>query len=151
MTQAKRDIWGGLIMVVVGASFAVYALMNLPLGTLARMGPGLYPFAAGVLLLVCGGAITLRGWLSGVSEGEDIDLRAAAWIMASIATFGLLVRPLGLVAALLSLVLVASRADPSMAFWKASILALCIAAAAVLIFIVGLGLQFPVIVWPPDF
>ena len=49
-SRFKKDYYGGALMVVIGVA-AAYAASGYQLGTLARMGPGFFPCAVGVLLV----------------------------------------------------------------------------------------------------
>ena len=148
MTGPSRDLVGGLSMLAIGGFFAAYALLYLPLGSLARMGPGMYPLGAGALLAVLGLSIAAKGWLGSPGEGIALRPRAAFFVLLSLAAFGALVRPFGLAPALVVLVLIATRADGRLSWRGSGLLATGVAVAAVLIFRVALGLQFTIASWP---
>jgi hypothetical protein len=55
-----KDVWGGLLMLVLGIVVAVQGT-SYSIGTLSRMGPGYFPVALGVILALCGIAIGVQG------------------------------------------------------------------------------------------
>ena len=143
----QKDVAAGLIYVATGAAFSLGAL-NYKLGDPARMGPGWFPFAIGILLVLVGLATAAAGMRPHAPEErvERPSLGPLFWVIGAVVLFGLLLQPLGLVAALAALVLVSSRASHEFT-WQAT---LVLAAALILfssgVFIWGLGLQIPL--WP---
>ena len=55
----QKDVAAGLLYVAFGAAFSLGAL-NYKLGEPARMGPGWFPFAIGVLLVIVGAVTSAR-------------------------------------------------------------------------------------------
>ena len=51
-----KDLSAGAIFIAIAAFFLSSAWLNLEIGTSFRMGPGYFPVALAVLLLVLGGA-----------------------------------------------------------------------------------------------
>ena len=49
-----KDILAGAVLIALGLPGAAYALATLPLGTLRRMGPGMFPAALGLILALFG-------------------------------------------------------------------------------------------------
>lgn len=142
-----RDIAGGGLLLLLGAWIAWYALGTLDMGTLRRMGPGLFPVGVGTILSVFGAAIMVpafarRGTL------EAVEIRSTICVLASLAVFGLLVRPYGLAPAIAGLIVTATLAETR--FRPLSILAsiLVLSTAAYLIFSKGLGLPLVMARWP---
>ena len=54
-----RDVVAGAALIAVGALYAGYAAWDLPLGSLRRMGPGLFPVGLGALLALFGACIAV--------------------------------------------------------------------------------------------
>jgi hypothetical protein len=136
-----RDAASGGIFVVVGAFFAISAIMTLPIGTAFRMGPGFFPLTLGVILAAIG-AIVLFGSVNKPSEpGETIAWRGIFFVLVPPILFGLFVRELGLaicVALVVGLVALASR-EMTVRLGLALVAGLTL--FCVLIF--GYGLQIP--------
>jgi hypothetical protein len=143
----QKDFAAGVIYILAGAGFALGAL-NYKVGEAARMGPGYFPLAVGVLLAATGMAVA-AGSLRAKAPQETVrrpDLRTILWVLGSVVLFALLLQPAGLVVALAALVLVSSAASHEFT-WRGAL-----ANTAVLIlfstgvFIKGISLQIPL--WP---
>jgi hypothetical protein len=142
-----RDICGGGFLAVFGASAALYATTALDVGNIVRMGPGMFPAAVGCILAVLGVAILLPA-LFRSGEFPAIDWRSFLTILASILAFALMIRPFGMVPAIVAQTLIASRADSKLSLFGATVLAACVASGAALIFKVGLGAPVATVNWP---
>ena len=142
-----RDILGGLSLVLIGLYAATYSFLWLRMGSLSNMGPGLAPASAGVILVVLGFAIMIPAFARAGSWPSG-DLGPFLAVSASVAVFALLLRPFGLVPAILGLTFVAYLADNSLSL----IGRLCVAAGlclcATIIFVVILGMQIKIVNWP---
>jgi len=141
------DIIGGAALVAIGVAIAGYALTTMKLGTVSRMGPGMFPAALGVILAILGFMIVLPA-LFREGRTPQVDLRSMLAVSGSMLAFALLVRPFGLVPAIVALVAIASRADGKLPPIGVALVAGGLALASVLIFSVGLGLQLPAFAWP---
>lgn len=143
----QQDVAAGLLYMLFGAAFSVGAL-GYKLGDPSRMGPGWFPFAIGLLLVVVGAVTAWSGIRPNAAELKvrTPELGPLAWIIGAVVLFGLLLQPMGLVVSLLVLVLVSSMASHEFS-WKA---ALASAVALILfstaVFIWGINLQIPL--WP---
>jgi hypothetical protein len=143
----QKDFWAGLMFVGFGAFFAGFGV-HYNIGTAAKMGPGYFPTSLGVITILLG-IITLAGGMSGKASAEKtekFDLRTLFLILVSIVIFGLLLRPLGLIASLVMLVVISSYASHEFS-WKATLVnAAVLIGVCLIIFIWGLKLQFQL--WP---
>lgn len=142
-----RDIIGGGLLLLVGAWIAWHASAYYDLGTIRRMGPGLFPTAIGVILALFGLAVMIPAFFrSGTLD--EFEFRSTAAVLASVAAFAMVIRPYGLVPAIAALVVVASLAE--LKFRPVSILAsiVVLSALAYLIFRAGLGLPLAMVRWP---
>src|SRR5687767_704082 len=93
-----KDVAAGALYVFVGVGFALGALAY-RMGTAARMGPGYLPFWLGVILTGIGLLIIMKGLRRKTSRErlEGWDLRSLFLILGSVALFGIMLEPLGLV------------------------------------------------------
>lgn len=143
----QKSFAAGLLYIAVGLAFAIGAT-NYRMGDAARMGPGYFPFALGLLLAAIG-AIVLVGSLRSRTPAEPLPrfhFKTLAWILGSVVLFGVLLVPLGLVGSLIVLVFVSSMASHEFG-WKGTLLnALLLLAICAGAFVYGLGLQLPM--WP---
>lgn len=142
-----RDIIGGAVLVLIGAFAAFHALTSLRLGTISQVGPALFPAALGGLLVMLGLLILVPAFFR-TGEMPEGDFRSFITILASILAFAIVVRPFGLVPAIIVLTLIASRADRKLGVVGVLALAICLSLAATLIFRVGLGVQLATLTWP---
>lgn len=143
----QKDIAAGVLYVLFGAAFSIGALQY-KLGDPSRMGPGWFPFWVGVLLVVVGACTALGGLrLSASPERiKAFELRALAWVIGAVVLFGLLLQPLGMVAALAVLVVVASLASHEFTWTGALASAVVLILFSAAVFIWGINLQIPL--WP---
>lgn len=142
-SKDTRDIIGGFSLVAMGLFAALYA-QRYDLGELQEMGPGYFPTALGVLLMVLGLFIAIPAFFR---EGTSINIewKSLLWVLISISVFAIALTKAGLVVATILSVLAA--AVPSKSSWKSRmILAISLAVMTYLVFLLGLGMVLPV--WP---
>jgi hypothetical protein len=142
-----RDVIGGGVLILGGALVMLYATTQLQIGSLSRMGPGLFPAALGGLLCIFGAIVALPA-LFRQGAPVTIELRPFFFVLASILVFGLTVHPLGIAPAVILMVLVSTLSEPRMSLPGALLLAAVLAAMAVLIFNVGLDIPVEAVRWP---
>jgi hypothetical protein len=143
----QKDVAAGLLYLAFGAAFSLGAL-NYKLGDPARMGPGWFPFWIGILLVIVG-VITAASGMRTTAVRDDIkrlELGSLVWIIGAVLLFGLLLKPLGLVAALAVLVLVSSRASHEFTWASAIALATALIVFSCAVFVWGINLQLAL--WP---
>jgi hypothetical protein len=135
------DIVGGLLVVAVGV-FAVLHAQQYAFGNLQRMGPGFFPTAIGILLIVLGIFITLP---AAFRAGPSIQIhwKGCFWVLLSIFAFAYTLDDLGLPLAAIAAVIAATGAS-TLPWSKRLILGVAVAAITYLIFILGLGMNMPV-------
>jgi hypothetical protein len=142
-TIQSKDFWSGVIFVVAGVS-AVGFGRNHPMGTAMRMGPAYFPTVLGGLLAVIGLIAIGRALLvPGLPVGR-LAYGKLALVTAANVLFALLLRPLGLVVALLLLVVVSAYASTRFRWPVALVLAAGLAAGSSIIFVWLLGLPIPI-------
>lgn len=145
------EIVPGFVIAVFGAIVALYASQNYSVGTLQRMGPGMFPMALGILIAGLGSAQALANWFKSDSPRIDpasIQWRAAILILVSVIVFSLLIRTAGFIPAVFGVVGISAFADKSARPFSAVVLSVVLCAIAFLIFRVGLGMHFKLIDWP---
>lgn len=145
--KLNADIAAGLLFAGFGAWFAASAFSDLALGTTFRMGPGFFPAAVGLLLLVFGVVIAIKGWRvqNETVSLHDVPWRALILFPVGLLLFGLAMRPLGLVIALLILCLCASMAVKGMTPIRSVALSAAVTAVCVGIFSFGLDIGLPLL------
>jgi hypothetical protein len=144
LNRNPKDLWTGALFIAVGLA-AVYFAQNQPIGTAMRMGPAYFPTMLGLLLALIGIALVVRSFLRrGLSVGT-FALGKVAWIVGSILLFGLLLRGMGLVVAIIIIVVMSAYASEKFRWPVALLLAVGIAVSSAIVFIVLLGIPIPII------
>lgn len=145
------EIVPGVVIALFGAIVAIYAAQHYTIGTLQRMGPGMFPMALGVLIAGLGSIQALTGWVnSGLPrvDPRTIQWRAALFILAGVIVFSLLIRTAGLIPGVIGVVGISAFADKGARAIPVIILSVILCAIAWLIFSLGLGMHFKLIGWP---
>jgi len=142
-----RDLIGGVLITLAGAGAMYHSLTTFTLGTLDRMGPGYFPALVGGLLMLCGVMIMIPALLR-AGPMPTIEFRPLFWISLSVLAFALLLRPFGLVIAIIAQSVIAGISDRKLSWRGSLILAVGLSVGAVLVFKIGLGIILPVFAWP---
>ncbi len=141
------DLVGGVLLVALGAGVSLVAIQHYPLGTLQRMGPGMFPAILGVVLGGLGILLALQA-LRRTGKRPDIRVFSPLFVLAGVASFALLITPAGLIPAIVSIVVISSLAELRIRPVSLALLCLALCLMAPLVFVVGLGLPIPLIRWP---
>ncbi|KMK67646.1 tripartite tricarboxylate transporter TctB family protein [Puniceibacterium sp. IMCC21224] len=141
------DIIAGILICATGLFFTVYSVMNYDLGTIKRMGTGMFPFGVGLVLAVLGllimaPAFYRRGTL------PEVDARSLIMVLLSIAAFALLVVPTGLVPAIFATTILSSFAERKVSLKSLAGLCLFLSTLAYMVFRIGLDLPLSMFKWP---
>jgi hypothetical protein len=141
--DARKDLLAGGTFVSFGLAFAITS-STYEVGTALRMGPGYFPLALGSLLVLLGILIAVKGFVAADSdEIGPVPWKALALIVAALLFFGYTVRGLGLVPALFVTVFLSAMAGRQARVIPALVIAGCLTALSVLIFVVALQLRLP--------
>jgi hypothetical protein len=156
----NQTVSGGLALIGVGL-IALIATRNLDFGTLAEIGPGLFPRVFAICLMGLGAVMVTMGYFEN-RQGTGIALetwtfRPIFGILGGIVLFGLLIRgfslgpvsipALGLVCAAPLAMLFSGLADRQTKWRDLAVLAVVITALTVALFRFALGLSIPVAPW----
>jgi hypothetical protein len=139
VTFNLRDVIAGALFVAIGAWFVVSAL-ELEIGTALRMGPGYFPLILAGILILLGVLVVVRAMRDQPAAIGTVAWRGLPFILAAPVVFGLTIRGLGLVPALVLEVLLVCFASRSMRPLTAVCLAVALTAFCVGLFSYGLGL-----------
>jgi hypothetical protein len=137
----------GAVIVLFGLAYSVHAVDAFDLGTLRRIGPGMFPLGLGIAMTLLGIGI---GVLAPDADRETPEFAAGPLVLviAGIAAFALGISYLGLFPAVILCVFVASLAERPFRPVGAAGVAALLCLAAWLIFKLGLGLTLPLVRWP---
>ena len=146
LIKNPKNFYSGLLFAGFGIASLVIS-RTYSVGTAFRMGPGYFPRALGVILIVLGVLLSLLS-LRGSQEGSPIIWRwkPLAIILSSVCVFALIGQWVGLIVGSLLLVFIASMAREGFNWKEALIVGLILGIAAVAVFVYGLGVPLPI--WP---
>ncbi len=141
----ERDFYSGLIFILFGLTTLFFA-RGYSLGSALRMGPGYFPTVLGALLAGLGFVIVGRSLVLKGPRITGFTARPLILVLAAVVAFGLLLEPLGLIAATVALVAISSFAGSAFRWREVVILCVALLALALGLFVYGLGL--PLKIWP---
>lgn len=152
----RGDLVAGLVVALLGGGLAWMAHAGYPLGTLRRMGPGMFPFGLGLTLAVLGAALALTAWLRARRQGarpnpepaHRIQWRAMVLTLFGVVAFALLIQRAGLIPAAVVVVAVSAFADTRNTVLSVLVLSLALCALAIGVFKLALGMTFHLFIWP---
>jgi hypothetical protein len=147
LSRDYRDIVGGGLLIVGGLLFSWYAATNYDMGTLRRMGPGMFPAALGITLALFGMAIAIPAFFK---PGPKVTIRiwTPLFIMLGVGAFALMIRPFGLLPAIVAVTVLSSFAELRVRPVSLFLLCAVLCVMSWLIFSVGLGLPMAMYRWP---
>lgn len=132
------DAIGGALMMAFCATAAIISL-GYPMGNIAQIGPGAFPFALGVILTLIGAGIII-GAVGRSGAMPRANWRAACTVVAALVCFALTIDRFGLIPATILCVLVARLAEGRFRPVPVLLLACILAAMCSGIFVFGLNL-----------
>jgi hypothetical protein len=139
----RKDLLSGFIFIATAMIFGL-AATGYNLGTLYRVGPGLFPLILCTILATLGLVVIVGGLRKDAPATGSLPWRAIVLIVASPLVFVACIEiGMGLVPATAVLAFVGAFASRSMTIRRAFLSALALAFAAWLIFIIGLGVTVP--------
>lgn len=144
---AKAELLAGALAVMVGVVTLAEA-MRYALGSARNMGPGYFPAALGMLMIVFGLGIALVEGRR--AEGGALPhpaLRPVLAIMAAILAFALLIERAGLAPAVAAATFLATYAEREVRPVRSAIVACAMAVLTIAVFKFGLGLPFRIVRW----
>jgi hypothetical protein len=146
MKSDPKDFWAGVMFFTIGLLAMVIAF-NYPLGTSARMGPGYFPRVLGGILMLLGLILALRSFKQKGAPITPFAWRSMALVLGAVFLFALIVNRVGLVISCVLLIFISGYASKEFNVKESAISAVVLSIASVLLFIVGLKLQFPIFPW----
>jgi hypothetical protein len=139
------DLAFAVFLVALGAlAFGLAGMLSV--GTAAAMGPGYVPRGLAIIIMIYGIALGIRAMLAGAVAFPSMEWRPLFLILGSVAVFAILLPLVGLALTSFALVICAGFAAYDVRVRENAIAAITLAAFAVVLFVVALGLPIPV--WP---
>lgn len=147
MPKDEKSLVAGLLLTLLGLAYGLQAWFSYDLGSLRRIGPGMFPLGLGAIL-------TVIGVLIGLSSAARIDriprpeLRPLLAVLAAFGGFAIGMRWFGTVPAIFALVLIAVHAERGRDRVVQPLLIAAVLSTLVwLLFKVGLGLPLEMFRW----
>ena len=138
--KSPKDLLAGLVFVAFGLAFGS-ASLGYDLGSATRMGPGFFPLVLAGILTVLGAIIVFQGiTVPSADRVGPTPWFAGTLLVAALVVFGLTVRGLGLVPALMIAVFMSAFASRRTGVVGAAVMSVGLTALCVLIFVYGLRL-----------
>jgi hypothetical protein len=144
LSRNPKDLWTGILFIAVGLA-AIIFVRNHQMGTAMRMGPAYYPTMLGLLQVMIGIAVLLRALIRPGLPLERFALSKIALVLGAIVLFGLLLRGLGLIIAIVVIVVLSAYGSKNFRWPVALVLAVGIAICSAIIFVLLLGIPIPMI------
>ena len=143
IVSQRRELISGLLVLLIGAG-AILQGLQYPVGTLANIGPGMFPAGIGGLLALVGMAITASGFQTrDKKEDSSVDWRGWICIIAGTLAFAVLGIYGGLVLATFALVFISALGDRNNTVPQAAALAAAMVVVSIVVFWWALQLQMP--------
>lgn len=147
--KSPKNFWSGIMFLVSGLFFAIWAESHYQMGSAVRMGPAYFPVVLGYLLAVLGAIILLTSFTVKGPRVPTFYLRPVLFISIATVLYGYLMKPLGLILATAALVYVSAYGGHEFKWKEATILFVILALFSWIVFVKGLTLPFPI--WPAPF
>ena len=140
-----KDFWSGVMFAGCGVVFAGFA-QEYDMGTGQRMGPAFFPTVLGILLAVLGVIVAIKALAGETTDGkvEKFHFDALGWVLGAVVLFGILLRPAGLIVALIALITVSAFGSHEFRLKETILLAIGLVLLVLAVFIWGLKLTIPV-------
>ena len=142
-----KDFLTGLMFLLFGAA-AMLLSRGLTVGTAAKMGPGYFPFALGLLLAGLGVVLVWRSLVRAedLQPWPSMQLGPLAIVLLSVFLFSQILKPLGLLLSTALLVVMVSKASHEFRWREALVNAAALVVVVLAVFVYFLKFQIPV--WP---
>ncbi|WP_029048674.1 tripartite tricarboxylate transporter TctB family protein [Cupriavidus sp. amp6] len=140
--KSNQNFLSGLLLVSLAALFGFLG-RNLKFGTPSQMGPGFAPLLLSCLLGVIGVILLIRATRDHTTPDDWPAGRVLLIVCAAPLVFGALLRPTGLIVAVVVTSLVARLAMPGKIGWADLIAAVLLAVFCAVTFVVLLGQSMP--------
>lgn len=142
-----KEVLSGLLMIAAAAGFAWIVMRpgGLSLGTARSMGPGYFPLMVSMILAALGLIMIVTSFGRGTGEIQLVSLRSISLVLLAPIVFGLVVRPLGFIVAVASIVMISAWASHRMTLKWAVLTTIGMTAFSVFLFYYML--KMPVTLW----
>jgi len=141
-----KDFYAGLLFFTIGLISMILAF-GYPLGTASRMGPGYFPRVLGGILMFLGAILSIRSFWDTGGPIAPFAWKSIGLVLGAVSLFAATVNYVGLVIATTLLIFISGYASLEFNVKESIISSVILSTVSVLLFIVGLKLQFPIFPW----
>lgn len=142
--RKPKDLIAGLLFLAVGLG-ALVLLREYDMGRASRMGPGYVPVVISGMLLFFAAILIFRSLRGPQEVLAAVPLQAPLAVIGGVLLFALLLRPAGLVLAVIPMVLLGMFSISRTGILSAVLTAAILSAGSVLVFVYALGQPIPVL------
>ncbi len=139
-----EDAKAGLLFLAISLFFGITTLVKLEIGSPEEMGAGFFPLVLCAILFALGAAILLKAQPDAQAQ-LPVNWRAVVCIAAAPVAFGLTVRSLGLLPALLISIALAVMASRKISPVRAAVIVVGVTAFCIVVFKFGVRVPFALI------
>jgi hypothetical protein len=137
-TRNPKDFYTGLLYIGFGVA-GLYIAKDYGMGVASKMGAGYFPMVLSGLLTLFGVIALIRSFIRPGEPLGEFGWKACAHICGGVLLFGALLKPAGLVIALLALTLVSASGSAHFKFtWRAALALVGLIVFCSLVFVKGL-------------
>ena len=140
----NKDFLAGLLLIGTGGA-AMFFARDYPMGSALRMGPGYFPIVLGGIMIAFGVYVLVQGLIKKEEVQGNWSLRALILLPVATVVFGYLMEEAGFIPALVALIVISAAAGEEFKWIEVAVMAIGLTAAAVGLFIYGLGLPYPLL------
>ncbi len=140
----NKDFLSGLLLIAIGLGAFLMAL-DYPFGSSRAMGPGYFPRVLAVIAIGFGVVLLVKGLRTCEAVKGLWGWRPLAWITISLFAFGGIMDRFGIVPALVALFFIGAFAGHEFKWKEVTLLTIIMTIFAVVVFVTGLGLPYPLI------
>ncbi len=144
LSRNPKDLWTGVLFIAVGLA-AIIFIRGHQVGTAMRMGPAYFPTMLGLIQVLIGIAVIVRAFVRPGPPIGQFAIAKSALVLGAIVLFGMLLRGLGLIIAIIVIVVLSAYASKYFRWPTAAILAVGIAVCSAIVFVLLLGIPIPMI------
>ena len=147
MPKDEKSLVAGLLLTVIGMTYGLQAWVNYDLGSLRRIGPGMFPVGLGAILAVLGLLIAFSARV-GIDRISRPELRPLFAVLLAFAGFAIGMRWFGTVPAIFALVLISVHAERGRdRLVQPVLIATTLSVLVWLVFKIGLSLPLDMFRW----
>jgi putative tricarboxylic transport membrane protein len=142
--RRPKDFLTGIMFAVIGVGVIVIA-RDYPFGTARQMGAGFFPMVLAGLLLCFAAVLIVRSLFGERERIGDFAVGPALYVLGSALLFSLLLRPAGMLIAIVVMVALASQAKRTLSPAKSLLVGAILAAGSAILFVYLLDQNLPLL------